>query len=178
MPQALIPHPDSRPPANLRIEALAVREATGLMSLRYALIGDIAGIRVPERAAAARTDGLWRRTCFEAFLRPPGGEAYYELNLSPSTEWAAYRFDRYRDGMTPLEIAPPRIETAAGAGRLALSALVALDLPPGAMRLGLTAVVEAADGSVSYWALAHPPGKPDFHHPDCLALDIPPMGHS
>jgi hypothetical protein len=175
MPHALIPHPNTRPPHGLRIEALAVRDTSGL-SFRFGAMGDIGGLSVPRRTSAARTDGLWRRTCFEAFLRPPGGEAYYEFNLSPSGEWAAYRFDRYREGMTPVEVAPPRIEAAVGAGRLALSARVALDLPPGAVRLGLSAVIEAADGTLSYWALAHPPGSADFHHPDCFALELDPMG--
>ena len=36
--------------------------------------------------------------------------------------------------------------------------------------LGLSAILEEEDGTISYWALAHPPGRPDFHHPDCLAL--------
>ncbi|MBI3061386.1 MAG: hypothetical protein HYY83_05345 [Deltaproteobacteria bacterium] len=30
----------------------------------------------------------------------------------------------------------------------------------------------AQDGTISYWALKHPPGKPDFHHPDAFALEI------
>ena len=33
-------------------------------------------------------------------------------------------------------------------------------------------VIEELDGTKSYWALAHPPGKPDFHHPDCFALTL------
>jgi len=33
-------------------------------------------------------------------------------------------------------------------------------------------VVEELDGSHSYWALRHPPGKPDFHHSDAFALEI------
>jgi hypothetical protein len=38
---------------------------------------------------------------------------------------------------------------------------------------GLSAIIEEADGTRSYWALAHPPGEPDFHHPDCFALELP-----
>lgn len=39
-----------------------------------------------------------------------------------------------------------------------------LELPDaGSIRVGLTAVIEATDGTVSYWSLAHPPGRPDFH---------------
>jgi hypothetical protein len=40
------------------------------------------------------------------------------------------------------------------------------------IRLGLSAVVEATDGGLSYWALRHPPGKPDFHHIDAFALQL------
>jgi hypothetical protein len=39
-------------------------------------------------------------------------------------------------------------------------------------RLGLSAIIEEASGQRSYWALAHPPGKPDFHHPDSFALEV------
>jgi len=38
--------------------------------------------------------------------------------------------------------------------------------------LGLSAVIEETSGRKSYWALAHPPGKPDFHHTDSFALEL------
>ena len=44
---------------------------------------------------------------------------------------------------------------------------------PGEWLAAITAVIEEADGTKSYWALRHPAGKPDFHHPDCLALELP-----
>jgi hypothetical protein len=34
------------------------------------------------------------------------------------------------------------------------------------LRLGLSALIEDSDGGKSFWALAHPPGAPDFHHAD------------
>ena len=40
-------------------------------------------------------------------------------------------------------------------------------------RLGLSAVIEETTGRKSFWALAHPPGKADFHHPDCFAFELP-----
>jgi hypothetical protein len=40
--------------------------------------------------------------------------------------------------------------------------------------LALTAVIETEDSARSYWALAHPPGAPDFHDPDCFVLHLPP----
>jgi hypothetical protein len=40
--------------------------------------------------------------------------------------------------------------------------------------LGLSTVIEDDTGTLSYWALKHPSGKPDFHHPDAFALEITP----
>jgi hypothetical protein len=41
-------------------------------------------------------------------------------------------------------------------------------------RFGLSVVIEERDGRCSYWALKHPPGKPDFHHPGGFLLEIDP----
>jgi len=38
------------------------------------------------------------------------------------------------------------------------------------LSIAVSAVVEDQDGLLSYWALRHPPGKPDFHHADAFAL--------
>jgi hypothetical protein len=38
--------------------------------------------------------------------------------------------------------------------------------------LGLSAVIEEHNGRKSYWALAHRPGKPDFHHSDCFSHEF------
>ncbi len=48
------------------------------------------------------------------------------------------------------------------------------DFPSGdpAWRLGLAAVVEETNGTITYWALTHPSGKPDFHHIDGFALEF------
>lgn len=67
-------------------------------------------------------------------------------------------------------------DTAQPARNYALSAC--LEDPafggPGPWVAAISAVIEEADGTKSYWALAHPPGEPDFHHPDCFVLDLPP----
>jgi hypothetical protein len=107
-----------------------------------------------------------------------GSLSYYEFNFSPSSEWAAYRFGAYRDG-EPLddEALAPNISVEQAADRLRLRATVRLDHLPviqlgATLRIGLTAVIEATDGSLSYWALKHPSDKPDFHHPASFALEL------
>lgn len=170
----LIPHPDSPCKAVTGIEAEAVRSGPGLLALRYVLSGSLGDLVLPPRTASARTDGLWRHTCFEAFVSAPPHRGYCEFNLAPSSAWAAYRFDGYREGMRPADGAAPRIEVRSAGGALELRALLDLgDMPDTAWRVGLSAVVEAADGGISYWALAHPPGKPDFHNADCFVLELP-----
>lgn len=41
------------------------------------------------------------------------------------------------------------------------------------VRLGLAAVVEEDNGNLSYWALRHCAGRPDFHHPAGFVLELP-----
>jgi len=137
--------------------------------LEFDLAGPVETVLWPGTAARVHTDELWRTTCFEAFVRTEGG--YVEYNLSPSGAWAAYRFDGYREGMRRLEIPAPFIVTRMVQGRFVLT--VDLSLPEDATGpVGLTAVIERFDGSIAYWALAHPSDKPDFHHSDSLALDL------
>ena len=101
------------------------------------------------------------------------GPGYCEFNFSPSGEWAVYAFRGYRDGgESDIELSPGGVVRRT-MNRLELDAGICQDfLPPGRpLRLGLSAVVEDADGELSYWALRHPPGKPDFHHTDAFALN-------
>jgi len=172
---ALKCHPDTPCAAVVRIEVEVARGGQGVLALAFVVTGAIGDLVIPAPTAPARTDGLWRRTCLEAFVRPALGEGYFELNLSPSTRWAAYRFRGYREGMAPADIAAPRIEVARAADWFELCAHLALPAPADApWRLGLCAVIEEASGAKSYWALAHPPGRPDFHHPDGFAAELPP----
>ena len=172
---ALQRHPDTPCAAVTRIGVDVARPHAGSLALSYVVTGTIADLRLPPVAASTRTDELWRHTCFEAFIRPSPGEAYYEFNLAPSTQWAAYRFDGYRSGMrVAAEFAAPRIEVQPDAERYTLQAVLTLDALPhdGQWRLALSAVIEETNGRKSYWALAHPPGRPDFHHADGFTYEL------
>ena len=41
-------------------------------------------------------------------------------------------------------------------------------LPELPAKVNLACVLEEAGGTISYWAIAHPEGKPDFHDPACF----------
>src|SRR5262245_7416411 len=95
----LTPHPVSRSLAVDQIEVEIERPWSDQLTLSFTLTGKMAGIALPRVSTPNRRAGLWKHTCFEAFLRALKGPQYYELNFSPSTEWAAYKFDDYRTGM-------------------------------------------------------------------------------
>jgi hypothetical protein len=188
MRQTLRLHPASSCFAVRQIEVEVKRPRAHSLVLAYTVTGRINDLVMPPVTAAAPANELWRHTCFEAFIRSSADMAYYEFNFAPSTQWAAYRFGSYRsDVRFATELGVPRIDVESSPKRYILRTSLELDellLPAsgevgerggrGAMwRLGLSAVIEEADGRHSYWALAHPPGKPDFHHFDCFALEVP-----
>jgi len=148
------------------------------LALTYALKGDLTGLRIPPAGPPRIADRLWQHTCFEVFIVVKGQPTYYEFNFSPSGEWAAYAFRGYRDGeWIEDDGLHPEIVVRSAASIFELEALVRLDRflaikPQVALGLGLSAVIEENDGTISYWALKHPPGKPDFHHPDSFALEL------
>jgi hypothetical protein len=181
MRQSLRRHPDSQCLAAERIEVEIARPCADTLALSYIVTGRIREIRMPPVTTSAREDELWRHTCFEAFISAPPDTAYYEFNLSPSTRWAAYRFSGYRSGMHMANgINALPIETRSTADRYTLQGTLELDRlsdwPRGkSWRLGLSALIEDVAGRRSYWALAHPPGKPDFHHADSFACEFSPV---
>jgi hypothetical protein len=176
MRHLLLLHPDFRATAVERIEAEVLHSPTGL-AVRYLVIGDMHVLKLPLPSGSTRADELWRHTCFELFLRAADHNNYYEFNFSPSLEWAAYRFADYRQGMELLETAAPRIELRQDAGTFELRAELSLEGTAetdgdAEWSVGLSAVIEETNGNVSYFALAHAPGKPDFHRADGFALSI------
>ena len=166
----LICHGTSAPVVPWQLDAGVDPVRDGLLRFHYSLRGDLSRLRLPAAAAGERRDGLWRHTCFEAFIRGGDGQRYLELNFSPSACWAFYAFDAYREGMRSPPADPPvTVSTQVGENVLSLNAAVPVAvlravLPMSGLRVALTAVVEDDAGQHTWWALAHAPGKPDFHH--------------
>jgi hypothetical protein len=158
----------------VRTLSARVRLVRSRIELEYRLRGELAQLAIPHSRRPQRADRLWEHTCFEAFVAPAGSARYYELNFSPSTEWAAYAFDGYRHGMRPLALAEaPAILVTTTADELNVTARVELGGladAPWPWRIGLTAVVEDRAGSRAHFALEHPRDKPDFH--DAAAFTV------
>jgi len=176
--QELTRHPDTPSRAIRAVAVHATRTADGKLALHYSLSGEIAAVRVPPPGPARLGWKLWRHTCCELFVREKGADPYHELNFSPSGEWATYAFTRYREGTTLADDGlNPQIAVQSTPGRLDLYALADLPrLSPSYLRaplaVGLAVVIEETSGGLSYWALRHAAGKPDFHHAAAFALAL------
>jgi len=136
-------------------------------------------LRIPDPRPAEAADELWRHTCCELFVGVAGDTAYREFNCSPSGQWATYRFSAYRRRDACRQnpaLPPPRIVFAATAAGWTLQAqLPAAALPTaaaGQIELGVAAVLESADGNMSYWALRHAAAQPDFHKRETFVLRL------
>lgn len=171
-------HPTTQCDSIQRLDVRLSFQSPGFLTLFYTLRADMSRIRVGAEVTPAPADGLWKHTCFEAFLRPGESQGYYEFNFSPTRQWAVYRFDAYREGMTPMDLAtPPEISTHKAADHLELQATFPLPFSADAgaarrTKLALAAVVEEDSGRLCYWSGRHPQGKPDFHHADGFAFEL------
>jgi hypothetical protein len=174
-------HPDTPSGAARAVTARVRRTQGGTLALTYLIAGDLARMKIPAYAVPRPGEQLWRHTCCEVFIACHGQDAYHEFNFAPSGAWGAYAFTRYREG-GPLSAAGdllPVTELTARkvADQLELDASIRLDrLSPlharAKLSLAVSTVIEDRDGALSYWAISHPPGRPDFHHPDAFALEL------
>lgn len=197
---ALVRHPDS--PSSIESIEVEVARTIGRggprkLLLNYFVHGPMRTLSVPRwRGKGERRDELWRTTCFEAFVRAEGDPLYYAFAFAPSRDWNARRFSDYLEGMAPARVRTSEVQWAQmypprpgeyrswaeheefgrhnGYQTAEVDLGEAMDLPlDRPWRIGLSAVIEERNGRKSWWALAHPPGAPDFHHEACFALELP-----
>jgi hypothetical protein len=172
----LVPHPTT-PPADpefklwASVDHAAALSATATTNIWFGVGAPAERFVIPHSEEPGRADGLWRTTCFEAFLRGEE-DAYREWNFAPSGDWAAYDFASYREGHGEPEVAAPYIRMEDNMTWWTVGATIATEAGR-PLHLGLSAVLEEKDGTKSYWALAHPdPDKPDFHLADCFTAKL------
>jgi hypothetical protein len=119
---------------------------------------------------------LWEATCFEFFLAVPGTAGYWEFNLSPAGDWNAFRLTGYRRGIAE---EPAFTGLALDVRRRPRELTLDVELDLGnivpadqALEVGLAAVIKLPNGTLTYWALAHPGREPDFHRRDSFLVRV------
>lgn len=174
----LVGHPDNAECLPARVEVSLARQAETL-AIDYRCHGYNYDLDIPTPHHPAPANALWQTTCCELFAGPLGETAYREFNFSPSGQWAAYDFSAQRTGARPVALSsPPVLSFARSEQTMTLAVTLPLAaLPPAAAwRLALAVILADRAGRRGYWALAHPPGPPDFHHPSGFALSLTSAG--
>ena len=172
----LIHHPAAPPSAPFRLWAqvdyAGAFGATATCNIWFGVAAPLARFKIPRSDRPERRDELWKSTCFEAFVQQDGEAAYREFNFAPSGDWAAYDFAGRREGMAEAPLAnPPYVRIEDNLTWWSLGATFTLEAGS-CWSLGLSAVIEEADGTKSYWALAHCGPEPDFHDPACFTARL------
>ena len=169
----------------ITIRGTVARERNQI-SIHYLLCGNLSSVEIATPGAnhqkrdscyGKRSQRLWEKTCFEYFLRPadPGQSHYWEFNLSPSGDWNIFSLSGYRAELQEEQaIATLPFTTQRQPHQLQLNS--SIDISPllnyQDALIGISTVLIIA-GQESYWAIAHPAPKPDFHHPDSFVLHLP-----
>ncbi|MDA8085747.1 MAG: DOMON-like domain-containing protein [Nitrospiraceae bacterium] len=154
----------------------SVQREGDLFSIGYEITGSLSGIEIPGPDVPSRRYALWEETCLEFFLGPGNSPRYWEFNLSPSGRWNVFSFESYRKGMREepsFEKLPFISQTGPDALRLHLELELGVIFPPVPEKkidVAVSAVLKMKNGSISYWALAHPAGQPDFHDRACFKI--------
>ena len=178
---SLIPFPALAVPAITLGGRISLQN--NLLDLHYLLLGSLDEVRFPSPSPSpSRRDELWKATCFEFFLAVKGQPGYWEFNMSPSGHWNVYRMEDYRRIGFREETNIPELpfEIKRDLDRFSLD--VAVDLAPlvgpnQEIQIGITAVIQTKDGSETYWALAHPAPRADFHARESFTLSLARQTH-
>ena len=163
----LIPYPTNNLP-QIQITGEIERMETQL-SIRYVVTGEVDSILLPSISnTVSRKHDLWKATCFEFFLAPKDGQAYWEFNMSPSGDWNVYVMDAYRQINMREEMALTKLPFRFQKSDTDLTLDISLDLSAilsarQQIQVGITTILQTTDGNESYWALTHPGAQADFH---------------
>ena len=148
------------------------------LQINYQLQGDdIAAVNFPQLSqTSSRKDNLWEATCFELFVTTPESPLYWEYNLSPSGDWADFRFTDYRENKAnEPSISNIDIDTETNNSKqfILTSSLPLPEMLTGRqLCIGISAVIKNHQGETFYYALEHRSQKPDFHNRKSFTIRI------
>ena len=149
----------------------------GTVLVKYQVEGALHRVNWPRTSGiTGRCHELWRQTCFELFFAIKGEAAYWEVNLGLNDCWNIYHFSDYRNGMRQEEsIAPPLCRVVVDGNLLSLTCALKFNNvidDSSDLVVGVSSVIQATDGSTSYWAIDHCDLKPDFHNRSSFCLNL------
>ncbi len=140
------------------------------IDITFTVIGELSKLYVPNKNnSPQRLDNLWKRTCFETFVKESAQSNYIEINASPSGDWALYSFTDYHQDMADAtEITDFKVDSEIDKSKNILRCWYSVNLKPfhlpdNNLDIGLSCILEDDRSALSYWAVNHKKEKPDFH---------------
>lgn len=146
--------------------------------VNYKIKGDLSSIDLgPLNESSNRIIGLWKKSCFELFLRSGNPQEYLEFNLSPNGDWNCFIFNEEINELTEYNELL-KIDFTANLKDDEFTLELSIDrndLPVihrdfQNVEFSTTSVLLINDGDEvfkeSFWAINHCDTRPNFHHPD------------
>ena len=136
------------------------------LKVTYQISGDLSHYHFPKPTKQHRADKLWLDTTFELFLAPEHSSAYWEVNISPSTQWNLYHFADYREGMKESNIfSAPDIKKERRHHEYVLSfeSIIPKELVDQALLINLCVILLDRTGTQHFFSIKRREGSPDFH---------------
>ena len=146
------------------------------LTLEFTVTGEIKNYIFNEPCIQTREDELWKKTCFELFIAHKNNSAYYELNISPSTNWNFYSFSDYKTAMQEEEknISEPFIHSSKMRDeyRLSFEFYFYEELIEKELIFNLAVILLDTKGIRHFYSINRREGKVDFHDKECWNLII------
>ena len=136
------------------------------LKLNYQIVDKIFKYHFPKQTKQQRVDNLWLDTCFELFIANRGKEEYWEINISPSTEWNSYHFTKYKEGMRESNLfSTPQIETSGSETRYRLSfeTTIQKGILIKELEINISIILLDRDGKRNFYSINRRDDYPDFH---------------
>jgi hypothetical protein len=137
------------------------------ITLYFELIGTVNEYHFKNPSKQQRADNLWKNTCFELFIANTHNNAYWEINISPSTQWNIYHFSDYKEGMKKEKnITQPIIKTTQKNNYYSLSftSTFTQDVLNQELQINLAVILLDLDGVRHFYSIFKNSGNVDFHN--------------
>ena len=139
------------------------------LKLEYQIVTDLSQYSLPKQTKQQRVDNLWLDTCFELFIANVNDDRYWEINISPSTEWNIYQFRSYKDDMRESNsLITPIIKRYRYDNKYYLSfeSKVQRDIWSRELQINLCVILLDIKGVRQFYSIERRKGSPDFHDRD------------
>ena len=134
--------------------------------LEYQISGNLSHYHFPKIIKQQRADKLWLDTSFELFIASANSDEYWEINVSPSTQWNSYYFRSYKEGMRVSNIiSTPTIKMHKyhNEYRLSFESIILKENFNQALLINLCVILLDSKGVRHFYSIERREGSPDFH---------------